>query len=100
MASSKESGADDQHEQYRQEEVSCIGIDVPDVHLAHDSRGTPHGSDQGVERQPVDDVNLRAVPLDCRPKMLCDGFDAVLARRRLEDGLEDDAHGFENPIAV
>jgi hypothetical protein len=32
--------------------------------------------------------------------MLCDGFDAVLARRRLEDGLEDDAHGFENPIAV
>jgi hypothetical protein len=41
MASSNESGADDQHEQYRQEDVSCIGIDVPDVHLAHDSRGTP-----------------------------------------------------------
>ena len=100
MASSKKYRSDNQHKQHRQEDVSRIGIDIPDVHLPRDSRDTPHGSDRGVKHQPIDDVNFRAVPLDRRPKMLGDGFDAVLARRRLEDRLEDDAHGFENPVAV
>jgi hypothetical protein len=62
------------------------------MHLAREARQPPHECYRGVEHQPVDNMTLRMVSPDGCAKMLGDGLHAVLARRRLEDGLEYDSH--------
>jgi hypothetical protein len=88
----KQPHTDDQDKQQRQQDVSGVGIDVPNMHPLGDLREIAQDGDRRLKNETIDDVDFGVFAPDCGTEMNGNGLGALLAGGRMQQRSEDDAN--------
>jgi hypothetical protein len=78
----EETRSDYENETYGEENVGCIGIDMPDMHAPNDAREPAQRRHRRFDNQSIDDMDFGMVPPDGGAKVASNHFDIILPSGR------------------